>query len=344
MQKDGQHRECKPPEPMVTSVSSRIVETTDYEISVKQETSLSSGIPSASNQEISTASNISKDQISERTNNDEDQRRPKRKLIDDDLNINMEATFLEDLAVKGVNCQQTNDKKVQHICVSDTIMQTSAVSYQKMPWNEVNGKLEDGESSSKKLKSGFDEIYGCCSSGGGESSNGSFAPLANDLGTFSSVEDKECKEAYDEKIIHEDFGTMERTFFPVDTHHKNDSRLVLDSLSLKAPHEYENQFQVGIPNLELALGGETKPPPPPPHKSMLPFLVGAVDKKNKQEKPPDVMADEQEDDSVTASLSLSLSFPSPEKEHVKPVSKAEHLPDGHHVNTSFLLFGRYTDK
>ena len=125
---------------------------------------------------------------------------------------------------------------------------------------------------------------------------------------------------------------MERTFFPVDTRKKKDSGMVLNE-----PRAYVDQFQVGIPNLELGLGGETKPS----HKGMLPFFVGAVDKKNSQEKTPDILTDEREDENVAASLSLSLSFPSSNKEHVKPVTKAE---DGHNVNSPYLLFGRFTDK
>ncbi|RZB79380.1 uncharacterized protein LOC114376286 isoform X2 [Glycine soja] len=328
-----QYIESKPPEAMETSVSSRIVETkTNHDISVKQENSLSSGIPSVGYQEIDTASNINRDKILDRTNNDENQQRPKRKQMEDDLDINVEATFLGDLTVKAVNCQLPNDKKVKHIDLSDTAVEASAVSCQKMPWNEVNGKFENGESYSKKLQTGFGGIHGCYDSGARESFNGSFASLVNDLGSCSSGENKRCKKPCDEKIIHEDLGAMERTFFPVDTRKKKDSGMVLNE-----PRAYVDQFQVGIPNLELGLGGETKPS----HKGMLPFFVGAVDKKNSQEKTPDILTDEREDENVAASLSLSLSFPSSNKEHVKPVTKAE---DGHNVNSPYLLFGRFTDK
>ncbi|KAK7258172.1 hypothetical protein RIF29_32675 [Crotalaria pallida] len=320
---DGQYRYTEPPETMGTSVNTRIVETkTDYDTSVKQENSFFPRIPSVGNQQKVTASNIGKNKISDRMNNDEDQGRLKRKQREDDLNIDTEATFQEDLTVKAINSQLPNDNKIRHMDLSDTVMQASAVSSHKIPWNEVNDKSEDGGSSSKKLKT--DGIYGCCSSGGRDSFNERYASLANDIVSCSSVVDKECKEVCDEKIIHEDFGTKERTFFPV-----------------KGSHEYEDQFQAGIPNLELALGGETKQP----HKGILPFFVGALDKKDKQEKPQDLVADDEPtDDNVAASLSLSLAFPSSNQEHINPVSKTEHLPDGHHVNTSLLLFGRFTDK
>lgn len=288
------------------------------------------------NQERGAASNISMDRIPERMDIDEDQLWPKRKQKENDHYIDLEATFQGDLTVEGVNWRLPNDKVVQYVDLSDTVVQASSVSCQKVPWNKVNGKVEDGGSSSRKLKPGFGGIYGSCSSGGRDSLINSFASLANDLGSrSSSVEGKGCEEACDEKIICEDLGMMERTFFPVDTR---------NSMSLKGPREYQDIFQDGVPNLELALGGKTNPPPPPPPKGMLPFFVGAVDRENSQEKHPYLLAEGQEDDGVTASLSLSLSFPSSNKEHTKAASKTELLPDGHRVDTPFLLFGRFTDK
>lgn len=257
----------------------------------------------AEDQELDAPSNISKDKISENIEGEENKQGLKRKLKEDDHYIDLEATFQGDL--------------------SDTAMQASTGSCQKMHGNEVGGKLE--ESSSKKLKMVSGGIYS-----GRDSFQESFTSLGNDLGSGSSVGgDKGREEACYEKIIHEDLGTMERTFFPVDTQNISGSKL-LNSMPLKGLHA--DRFRDGIPNLELALGGETKPPPPPPPapKGMLPFLVGAVERKNN---PADSLADEQED---AASLSLSLSFPSSNKEHKKV--------DGNHVNTPFLLFGRFTDK
>nr|ACU19109.1 unknown [Glycine max] len=259
---------------------------------------------------------------------EEDWRWLKRKQKDDHY-IDLEATFHEDPSVEGINCGLPNDK-VQHVDLSDTIMQGSAVSCQKIPWNEGNAKLEDRESSGKKLKTGFGGIYG---SGGRDSFNDSFTSLGNNLGSCSSVEDKGCEEACDEKIIREDLGTLERTFFPVGTQNITNSLSVMDSMSTKGVGEYDEGFQDGIPNLELALGGKTKPPPAAP-KGMLPFLVGAVDRQNNRS---DNLGDRQEDEGVAASLSLSLSFPSPIKEQTKA---AELLPDGQRVNNSFFLFGR----
>jgi hypothetical protein len=103
----------------------------------------------------------------------------------------------------------------------------------------------------------------------------------------------------------------------------------------------EDKVHDGIPNLELALGAETKSP----NKGILPFF-GLVEKNDNQNKPPDKVLNKEEDDGVSASLSLSLSFPFPDKEQtVKPVSKTEQLvPERRHVNTSLLLFGDLSDK
>ncbi|XP_004511407.1 protein PARALOG OF AIPP2-like isoform X2 [Cicer arietinum] len=286
-------------------------------------------------QETGAAINITKNKISEKMEGDEDQQRFKRKAKEGRHYIDLEATLQEDLSTEGVEYQLPNDKEVHHVDLS-------AAGCQKMPWNEVNGKLKNRESSRKKIRTSSGGIYGHYSSRGRDCFNDSLAPLGNGLGSCSSVEDKGCEEASDEKIIREDFGTMERTFFPFNSQNTNGSQSVLNAMPLKGIHEREDVF----PNLELALGGETKLPPPPPPppaapKGMLPFLVGAVDRKNNL---PDILADGTEDDVAAASLSLSLSFPSSNKEPTKASSNAELLPDGHRVNPPFLLFGRYTDK
>jgi len=289
------------------------------------------------NQETDAGINTTKDNISEKLG-DEDQRRLKRKAKEDCHYIDLEAPLQEDLSAEGVEYQLPNDKKVHHVDLS-------VAGLQKMPWNEVNGKLEDAESSRKKLKTSFGKIYDRHSSGGSHSFNDSLTSLGNDIGSRSSVGDKGCEEASVEKIIREDLGTMERTFFPVDTQNINGSQSVLNTMAMKGIQERENM----IPNLNLALGDETEmppspPPPPPPAgpKGMLPFLVGPAEKKNNR---ADSLADRPEDDVAAASLSLSLSFPSSNMEQTKASSKAELLPDGHRPSPSFLLFGRrYTDK
>ncbi|KAF7835260.1 Bromodomain adjacent to zinc finger domain protein 1A [Senna tora] len=340
----GPDRESKPsPGAIGTSVTSRIVETiVDPDTSVEQEKCLSSGIPSIHSQEIGASSTTSEENFSERMTSDSDKQRHNQKQKEDNQYVDIKTAFQGDLTVEGVNCEQPTDKKFQRVDLLDTVMQAPAIASKRLPWSEADVKLQDGENSNKKLKTDLSGVYGCSSSGGRDSFRNCFPSHLNDLGSVSSVKDKGCEEACDEKIIPEDLGTMERTFFPVDTHNKNESHLGPNSLSLKGPHEYVDQFRDETPNLELALGADMKPP----HKGMLPFLVGEVDKKQSQEKPPDCLVDEeQEDDGVAASLSLSLSFPSSNKERMKTVSRAEQLlPDGRHVNTSLLLFGRFADK
>ncbi|XP_020230062.1 uncharacterized protein LOC109810880 isoform X2 [Cajanus cajan] len=276
-------------------------------------------------QEMGSVSNIREDK---KMDVEEDWRWLKKKQKDGHC-IDLEATFPGDPSVEVVNCQLPDDK-VQYVNLSDTIMQGSAVSCQRMPWSEGNAMSEDRESYGKRLKSGFGGFYG---SGGRDSFNDSFTPLRNDLGSCSSVEDKGCEEACAEKIILEDLGTKERTFFPVGMQNASNSLSVLNTMSTKAVGGYDEGFQDGTPNLELALGGKTKPPQSAP-KGMLPFLVGAVDRQNNR---PVSVGDRPEDDGFAASLSLSLSFPSPNKDHTKA---AELLPDGHRVNNPFFLFGR----
>lgn len=283
------------------------------------------------NQGIDAVINITKDKLSEKKEDNEDQQRLKRKAKDRHY-IDLEAPLQEDMSSEGVEYHLPNDKEVHHVDLS-------VVGCPKLLWNEVNEKLEDGEGSRKKLRTSFGGTSGLYSSAGRDSFNDSLTSLGNDLGSCSSVEDKGCEVASNEKIIREDFGTMVRTFFPVDTQNTNGSQLGQNTMSLKGIHVREGV----IPNLNLALGEETElplphPPPAAPKGMLPPFLVGAVDKKNNR---PDSLT---EDDVAAASLSLSLSFPSSNKENTQTSSKAELLPDGHSVNPPFLLFGRYTDK
>lgn len=347
----GPEKESKPsPGAMGTNLTTRIIETkVDPIIFVKEEKPLPSEIPSLGSKEICVASTASEDKFPDGMAGDNNNQQRHIKQPKDDQYIDVQMACQGEPTVEGVKLQQSSEKRFQHIDLMDPATQTSAVTC-KRHWSGANVKLEDGENLSKKLKTDDSGAFGCSSSGGIDSYRNSFSSHTNDLGTGSSIKDKGRDEICDEKIIPEDLGgTMERTFFPIDAHNVNDSHLGPNSKphlgpkssSLKGPHVYDNQFHDEIPNLELALGGETKPPP----KGMLPFFVDEIEKKHCGEKPPDCLADEQEDDGVAASLSLSLSFPSSNKERVKTVSKAEQiLPDGRHVNTSLLLFGRFGDK
>lgn len=272
---------------------------------------------------------------------DGNQYKLERKVKEEDEHMNTEAAMAGDPLTKAVNCYQSNQRKRLHLDLMDTAPPASAFASQKMPWNGVNNMLlMDGGNIGKKPKTGSSDMYECInysernSFGDGISSQGK----GKDLGPCSLVEEKRCVESCDEKVIPEDLGTAERFFFPVDSHH-----VKVDSYASRRSFSTGNEERLhdGFPNLELALGAETKPQ----NKGILPFFVGLVDKKNNQDKPPDKAIDDKEDD-VSASLSLSLSFPIPDKEQpVKPVSKSEQLrAERHRVNTSLLLFGGFPEK
>ncbi|PON49500.1 Zinc finger, FYVE/PHD-type [Trema orientale] len=274
---------------------------------------------------------------SDGTNRGGDQYKPEMELKGDDGYMNGEVALRRDLSSKGVECCPSTERKRPFIDLSDRTPPASNGASQNIPWNGVNNMLVDGENFGKRRRTGPIDMYGCSSLNCRDSPGGGVTSKPKDLGPCLSAEEKRCVEACDEKVITEDLGTTERRFFPVDPRQGNSS---VPWKSLAAGVD-DNRTHDGFPNLELALGAETKPQ----NKGIMPLFVGLVDKKNNPDKPPDKAVDVKEDD-VSSSLSLSLSFPFPDKEQpVKPVSKSEQLrPDRHHVNTSLLLFGGFSEK
>ncbi|KAJ6744119.1 RING/FYVE/PHD ZINC FINGER SUPERFAMILY PROTEIN [Salix purpurea] len=261
------------------------------------------------------------DKIVDRTFSDRDNIIVERDLNEDIVNMDVE-TFSE----KGPG-------KRPFLDLSDTAPLILSSMTQKAPWNkEDNNRLVDGESISKKLKKGFSGLYGGSGSRDENSLSGSLTSPTCDLGSSSSIEERSYDKASVEKVILEELGTSERYFFPVDSHPVKDSRLPATSMPWNSSNDED-------PNLELALGAETKPP------NILPFF-GMAEKNHNQKKPPDKVMNKEEDDDVSASLSLSLSFPFPDKEHtVKPVLKTvPHVPERCDLNTSLLLFRGLPDK
>uniref|UniRef100_A0A6N2L550 AIPP2-like SPOC-like domain-containing protein n=1 Tax=Salix viminalis TaxID=40686 RepID=A0A6N2L550_SALVM len=261
------------------------------------------------------------DKIFDRTFSDRDNIIVERDLNEDIVNMDVE-TFSE----KGPG-------KRPFLDLSDTAPLILSSMTQKAPWNKAdNNRLVDGESISKKLKKGFSGLYGGSGSRDENSLSGSFTSPTCDLGSSSSIEERSYDKASVEKVILEELGTSERYFFPVDSHPVKDSRLPAISMPWNSSNDED-------PNLELALGAETKPP------NILPFF-GMAEKNHNHKKPPDKVMNKEEDDDVSASLSLSLSFPFPDKEQtVKPVSKTvPHVPERCDLNTSLLLFRGLPDK
>ena len=281
--------------------------------------------------EVGILGSICENKIQDRMNGVRDQVKLERKLKEDDGFMDREMVLERDL---------TNHRKRLYLDLSETAPQTSTGTSQIISWNEMTSMPVDGESAGKRLKLEVGD-RGPCSTGR-SSGNDNFASQVFDRGPFSSVE-KTCDEACDEKVIPEDLGNSERYFFPLDSHRVKDFGLGNNTMLWKKhSSDDDNKVHDGFPNLELALGAETKPA----NKGMLPFFVGTLGKKNNQDKPPDKVIEPEEDEGVSASLSLSLSFPFPDEEQaVKPVSKAEQLrPKRHNMNPSLVFFDHLLDK
>ncbi|KAB2006550.1 hypothetical protein ES319_D11G353500v1 [Gossypium barbadense] len=243
-------------------------------------------------------------------------------------------------SIRDLNSLQLNHPKTPFLDLTKPVPEVSTDTSQKLPWTEVKRVSVGRGCDNKKLITGFSGIYQYTSA----RDQVPFRDdgLASDRhypGSGSLVEEKRCDIACEEKIIPEDMGSSERFFFPVESRGPGEFRLGDNSkpwkeLSLKD----EDQVHDTSPNLELALGAETRPP----NKGILPFFVGAMEKNDNRNTP----TKKQEEDDVSASLSLSLSFPFPEMErNVKPVPKPEQqLPERHPVNTSLLLFQGFPEK
>ncbi|XVF56624.1 hypothetical protein PTKIN_Ptkin06aG0134900 [Pterospermum kingtungense] len=238
---------------------------------------------------------------------------------------------------------QLNDQKRPFLDLTETVSEVSTDTSEKISWSEVKRVSVDGGSDNKKPKTDFSGIYQYSRARDQVPFSDRLVSDRHDLGSSSSVVEKRCDLACEEKVIPEDIGSSERFFFPVDSRHAGEFQLrdgtkPWKELSIKD----EDRVHDASPNLELALGAETRPT----NKGILPFFVGTVDKNDNHDRPQDKVTGKQEEDAVSASLSLSLSFPFPEKEvTVKSVSKTEQLlPERHPVNTSLLLFGGFPDK
>lgn len=242
---------------------------------------------------------------------------------EEDAKTDSETSIQRDLNHRGHDRWQSNQHRSPYLDFSpEPYIGTS----QKRSWDEV---IVDQRRTSKKPKTGLTGTYGCSSSSSRsiDACTDGVSSKGEDHGSCL-IEEKQCVEFCEEKVIPEDTGTQERFFFPVASQVKD--------FHLGTPLK-EVSKDDGIPNLELALGAETKPQ----NKGMLPFFVGMVDKSNNEDKPPD----KEEEEDVSAALSLSLSFPIPETEQADAVSKSEQLlSERRHVNTSLLLFGGYLDK
>lgn len=210
-----------------------------------------------------------------------------------------------------------NSRKRPHIDLTEPVSQASSTgtSHTQL-WNEVNNNLlVDEGSTSKKLKTSVSSIFA-------SNSHRNMKTPTHD------IKENLCN----------DKATTERHFFPLEDFHLRENK------SQAWMMEEENR----VPNLELALGAETKPS----NQGILPLplFVGIVDHKQnslEEKNSSDTVKskEEEDEDDVSASLSLSLSFPFSDKEKgAETVSKTEQIrPERHRVNTSLLLFRGLSD-
>lgn len=288
------------------------------------------------NKEVGIFGSVAEDKRWVKINGAQDQVKLERELKED-------VEFVEDNRVVALGRDLANHRKRPYLDLSEKAPQTSTGTSPKMPWNQASTMSVHGESGDKRLKAGFGAIFGHSDPRVRNSGNYNFVSQVIDPGHCSSFEEKKCDDACDEKVILEDLGSHERFFFPVESRRVKDFGLRdnADPWKKVLSDDEVKLHGGGVPNLELALGAETKPA----SKGLPPFLVGALGKNSNEDRPPDRVTPE-DDEGVSASLSLSLSFPFPDKEQtVKPVSKAEQLlPERPNLNDSLFLFGDFRGK
>ncbi|XP_077235297.1 ASI1-immunoprecipitated protein 2-like isoform X2 [Tasmannia lanceolata] len=239
------------------------------------------------------------------------------------------------------SCELMSSRKHPHSDCSKTISEEfSKKTSQTIVFREKTDRIAvEGEKECKKIKKC--DIESSAGTNSQEQSSGyGFSPKIFDLDR-SPLEDQKKDCVCDDTLLPESSGTTERFFFPVDSGPVRDCKSGNSIPMQIISSDDEDQPESDFPNLELALGAEKKST----KKGVLPFFLEFIDEKNSKNKlPPDPVKDDGDDD-VSASLSLSLAFPFSEKERiVKPVSKTKQFfPEGHHVNTSLLLFGGFPD-
>lgn len=129
----------------------------------------------------------------------------------------------------------------------------------------------------------------------------------------------------------ENTSSSERYFFPVDSGPARD--VVSENVHVLSSLDNEDMPESSTPDLELALGGKKKSS----GKEVLSLLFPFADRKDSRDKLPGPAMDDEDD--MSASLSLSLAFPGTEKKQTdKPIIRTEQLlPERPCINTSLLL-------
>ncbi|XP_038900804.1 uncharacterized protein LOC120087877 isoform X2 [Benincasa hispida] len=215
-------------------------------------------------------------------------------------NSDSEGLSKRDLNTEGIHFLESHHRKRRQT----DILESSALVFigadnRTSQDEEVDCVVLDEEIVCKKPRTRFGNSYeNSCSSGGINSQSDPYVSPRSNIGPTFLFQKKGGDKVCDVNVIpEEDFETAEKHFFPVGSHQLEDHHLAL-------PAKDEDQYHDTVPNLELALGAETKLR----KKSMIPFLVDLVDEKHNHSESSEKVIDveEEEDDSTSLTLSLSL--------------------------------------
>ncbi|GAB4826444.1 hypothetical protein Ancab_009433 [Ancistrocladus abbreviatus] len=253
------------------------------------------------------------------------------KLEDDYLDMNVPSlptSLIEDLKMDYLNRPQVIVKKLSHQdSTGSGEHATSTITSKNLTKNEVDALDDEDQQSMHKRVKAVVGMYGFDRS--------RYSGQLHGASTSSPVDDG-CNKGHD-KAAFSDLGSAERYLFPA-----NIVQSCGNPLPWKvASREIDDRLPDGSPNLDLALGAEKKRP----KSEDLPFFAGIVDEKKNQDKPPDAVKLEGEED-TSASLSLSLAFPfSDEERQARPVSDTEPVVlENRELSNSLLLFRSVLDK
>lgn len=171
---------------------------------------------------------------------------------------------------------------------------------------------------------------------------------ANHLASGSDLLQGQHNETCADTLRGECNDNTEMRFFPIEVQPEKSGNLGERSMPWKMHLLEQDQLCDGTPNLDLALGADSCPR----SLDVQPLLVNKVEQKVNEEHILKEAGPKAEDD-ISATLSLSLSFPFPEKElstEAAPKTRRLLSERGHmnnnnnNSNTSMLLFGNLGDK
>lgn len=234
-----------------------------------------------------------------------------------------------------INQVVKGNKKRQHVEIGEmTSEAASARSSHVIPGNGAKEKSNEEGHPRKRQKTDVYAIYG----GSNETSSPAESPeleFRKATSGFPSRADCESQ-GFDRTDFHSYEGNTERFFFPVRLHSEE---IDINKAAQSIPWRSDSLDDDGVhdktaPNLELALGAETKPLV----QGVPAFLVGKEEKKKtaQEHRSQGGASSKGEDDDESASLSLSLSFPFPgEEQRVRSMPN----PQRQHANTWLLFAG-----